>query len=106
MIYPSDHFVHPEGKFIEEMRSAVRAAERYEDEVVLVGALPDRLELDYGWIQPGAELGTVGGVRSKAFMHFGRSRLPWRRTRQLQPESCGTRRVMVAKVETLWNVGW
>ena len=28
VIYPSDHFVHPKGKFIEEMHHAVWAAER------------------------------------------------------------------------------
>ena len=28
VIYPSDHFVHPKGKFIEEKRHAVGAAER------------------------------------------------------------------------------
>jgi mannose-1-phosphate guanylyltransferase len=28
VIYPSNHFVHPKGKFLEEMRHAVWAAER------------------------------------------------------------------------------
>ena len=28
VIYPSDHFVHPKGKFIEEMQHAVWVAER------------------------------------------------------------------------------
>jgi mannose-1-phosphate guanylyltransferase len=41
-IYPSDHFVHPEEKFIEEMRHAFWAPERYEDKVMLLGAPPDR----------------------------------------------------------------
>lgn len=41
-IYPSDHFVHPEEKFIEEMRYAVWAPERYEDKVMLLGAPSDR----------------------------------------------------------------
>lgn len=32
VIHPSDHFVHPEGKFTEEMRCAVWPAERCDDD--------------------------------------------------------------------------
>lgn len=56
VLYPSDHFVYPEDRFLEAVRRAVRIAESHSDRVVMLGVAPDRLELDYGWIQPGRPL--------------------------------------------------
>ena len=56
VLYPSDHFVYPEDRFLEAVRRAVRIAESHPDRVVMLGVAPDRLELDYGWIQPGQSL--------------------------------------------------
>jgi len=38
VIYPSDHFVYPEERFVESVRSAVRAAEKIKDRLVLLAA--------------------------------------------------------------------
>lgn len=50
---PSDHFVHPEDRFCEHIIRACELAERYPDQIILIGAIPDRAETDYGWIAPG-----------------------------------------------------
>jgi mannose-1-phosphate guanylyltransferase len=106
VIYPSDHFIHPEEKFIEAMRHAVCAAERYEDKVVLLGAPPDRLELDYGWIQPGSELGAVRGRQVRGVHAFWEKPTPVEADAAMTAGGLWNTMVMVAKVETLWNMGW
>jgi mannose-1-phosphate guanylyltransferase len=52
ILLPSDHFVYPESNFIESVRRAVILVEHFEKKLVLLGALPDRCEEDYGWICP------------------------------------------------------
>ena len=56
VLYPSDHFVYPEARFLDTVRHAVRIAESQPDRLVMLGVAPDRLELDYGWILPGPSL--------------------------------------------------
>ena len=45
LLYPSDHFVYPEDRFLEVVRRAAQIAESRPDRVVLLGVAPDRLEL-------------------------------------------------------------
>ena len=56
VVFPSDHFVHPEGDYLDVVRHAIRTAERLTDRLVLLGVPPDRLELDYSWIERGLPL--------------------------------------------------
>jgi mannose-1-phosphate guanylyltransferase len=55
VIYPSDHFIRPERAFLSAVSDAIKLVEQNPDRVVLLGAKPTRLELDYGWIQPAGE---------------------------------------------------
>ena len=50
LILPSDHFVHPEDRFCDQILHAFELAEKYRDQIILIGAIPDRAETDYGWI--------------------------------------------------------
>jgi mannose-1-phosphate guanylyltransferase len=50
-IFPSDHHVPRPEPFLRAVRSAIDAASRSAG-VVLVGAAPEGLETDYGWIVP------------------------------------------------------
>lgn len=61
VLFPSDHFVHPEAAFCQLARRAAELAEACRDRIVLVGAVPDGPETDYGWIGPAA-----GGRASNA----------------------------------------
>ena len=105
VIYPSDHFIYPEEKFIEAIRHAVWAAECYEDKVVLLGAPPDRLELDYGWILPGSEFGTARGRQVRGVHAFWEKPTPVEADVAMAAGGLWNTMVMVAKVETLWNMG-
>ncbi|HVZ34869.1 MAG TPA: sugar phosphate nucleotidyltransferase, partial [Polyangiaceae bacterium] len=49
VVLPSDHYVRDEAAFERSVRRALAAA-RQENAVVLVGAVPDSAETQYGWI--------------------------------------------------------
>jgi len=59
-IFPSDHFIYPEWRFVRAARTAAAAAEST-DCMILLGVPAAHLELDYGWIVPGDALACVDG---------------------------------------------
>jgi mannose-1-phosphate guanylyltransferase len=106
VIYPSDHFVYPEDRFVVTVRAAVRAAERKHDRLVLLGVQPDRPEADYGWIQRGPELDAHEGRRVWAVTSFQEKPDPaWARTARQQGALWNTL-VLAARVDTLWRACW
>jgi mannose-1-phosphate guanylyltransferase/ActR/RegA family two-component response regulator len=69
-IFPSDHFVGSAGPFIDHVREVARFVERCPDRIVLVGAVPDEPETEYGWIEPGDTVGREGAVAIRAVTGF------------------------------------
>jgi mannose-1-phosphate guanylyltransferase len=106
VIYPSDHFVYPEDRFIEVTRHAVQAAEHLNDRLVLLGAQTDSLEMDYGWIHPGQELGRFGDSRVQAVSAFLEKPGYAEAQHALASGAMWNTFVMAARVETLWRLGW
>ena len=106
VIYPSDHFVFPEDRFAETVRRATRAIDVFQDHVLLLGVRPTHLELDYGWMNVGRILGRQGDSYIRQVESFMEKPNP---REALQAKSNGAlwnTLVMVAKVETLWRLGW
>lgn len=64
VVMPSDHLIGDEGAFAEGAKVAVALAE--EGGIVTFGCVPDRAEVGYGWIRPGAPVG--GGFRIAEFV--------------------------------------
>jgi mannose-1-phosphate guanylyltransferase len=55
-LYPSDHFIFPQQTFSSIVHAAITAAERLTDQVIVLGALPDAPESEYGWVAPDRSL--------------------------------------------------
>jgi len=53
VIFPSDHFISPEKRFLQHVDRAALLAERLVGRLILLGAYPDRPETEFGWIEPG-----------------------------------------------------
>jgi len=66
LIFPSDHFISPEERFLEHVERAALLTERLGDRLVLLGAHPDRPETEFGWIEPGAKTAVWSGSSSEA----------------------------------------
>ena len=57
VIFPSDHFISPEKRFLQHVDRAALLAERLAGRLILLGAYPDRPETEFGWIEPGVSAG-------------------------------------------------
>jgi hypothetical protein len=104
-IFPSDHFVYPENRFIEHANAAVAAARELGDRVILLGVAPDAAELDYGWVEPGYRIPEVSGGRVRAVREFIEKPPAGVAKRALKRGALWNTFVMAAPVETLWQMG-
>ncbi len=55
-IFPSDHFILEENKFINYVKEASIFVEKNPELIVMIGVRPDRIESGLGWIQQGEEI--------------------------------------------------
>ena len=60
-VLPGDHFYCDEDRFTAALESAFEIAAKRPSKVVLIGARPDRPEVEYGWIALGAAVGHESG---------------------------------------------
>ena len=56
VVLPSDHWVSDDRAFMARVDVALRTASTHPDVVTLLGMAPDRVETEYGWIEPGVPL--------------------------------------------------
>jgi mannose-1-phosphate guanylyltransferase len=105
VLYPSDHFVYPEARFFETVQRAVRIAESCPTRVVMLGVAPDRLERDYGWIQPGQSLADLPGESVQAVRSFLEKPDTAQADAALRAGALWNTLVCAANVELLWTLG-
>jgi len=105
VIHPSDHFIYPEEKFVEVLQSLIQAAEDFSDRLVLLGALPDSPEPDYGWIIPGEGFGRVRRRRVKNVRSFLEKPTPDQAKRAMACGGVWNTLIFAARLETLWTMG-
>ena len=51
-VFPTDHYFTDDAAFAVTVRSAIVAARKYTESVILIGAEPQWPEVGYGWIEP------------------------------------------------------
>jgi mannose-1-phosphate guanylyltransferase len=61
LIFPSDHFVSPKAEFLDQVDHARQCVDHLNDKLILMAAVPDMPETDYGWVEPGEGLPTPKG---------------------------------------------
>jgi len=105
VIYPSDHFVHPEDAFIVAVDQAVRASALLGGRAVLRGAKPENLELEYGWIKPGRFVGWTGKAAVRAVDTFLEKPDEAAAREAMLTGSLWNTMVVAAKGKELWNLG-
>jgi mannose-1-phosphate guanylyltransferase len=62
VVFPADHFIWEEERFITHVRAAVRATRRHPDRLVVLGVEADGPDHGYGWMAPGLPCEDSGGV--------------------------------------------
>ena len=106
VLFPSDHFIYPEDRFVTTVRRAVRAVEFLSDRMILLGVRPSRLELDYGWMSVGDVLGWSEGASIRRIQSFVEKPDAPDGIRLMSDGALWNTLVLVTKVETLWKAGW
>jgi mannose-1-phosphate guanylyltransferase len=56
-VFPADHFIWEEDRFVAHLRAGVAAAETFPDRLAVLGVEADSPDVSYGWIAPGEPLG-------------------------------------------------
>jgi len=54
--FPSDHYFADDAAFAATVQSAIEISKTHRDSIVLIGAKPQWPEVEYGWIEPGAQV--------------------------------------------------
>ena len=106
VIYPSDHCIFPEDRFLETVHGATRAIEILQDRVLLLGVRPTYVEPDYGWINVGDILGRQGNFCLRQVDSFMEKPRALEALEALSNGALWNTSVMVGKVETFWSLGW
>jgi len=74
--------------------------------VVILGVAPDRLELDYGWIQPGQSLADLPGEPVQAVRSFLEKPDAAQADAALRAGALWNTLVFAANVDLLWTLSW
>jgi mannose-1-phosphate guanylyltransferase len=106
VIYPSDHFIFPEGSFLSAVDDAVQGSNKLGGRPVLLAARPDDLELEYGWIKPGRSLDRTGRASVQAVETFLEKPDETTVREARATGSLWNTMVLVAKGRELWSLGW
>jgi mannose-1-phosphate guanylyltransferase len=106
VIYPSDHFISPEGAFLSAVDQAVRGSNGLGGRPVLLAARPDSLELEYGWIKPGRLLSRIGKAAIHAVETFFEKPDKATAYEAWATGSLWNTMVLAAKGKELWSLGW
>ncbi len=104
VIYPSDHFIYPEGAFVDAVRHAALAGDLLDDRLMLLGIRPDAKGFEYGHIkldQRVADYGSHSLWTVEQFLEKPDSRIAG----ALGEEVLWNTMIIVAKVEWLWKLG-
>jgi len=101
VLFPSDHFVLEEGRFMTHVAEAVAAIGRAPDRVALLGIAPEHPGPGYGWIEAGAPLGGSPLLEVRRFWEKPDAAM----ARRLFARGCLLNTfVMVAAARRLWDL--
>lgn len=103
LIFPSDHFISSAAAFAVCVERAAALAERRPEKIVLLGAVPDGPELDYGWIEPDRTWPRMSGAMKVTRF---REKPGSEEAAAMFEQGClWNTMVMAVKVRTLWDLG-
>jgi mannose-1-phosphate guanylyltransferase len=103
LILPSDHFFHPVEEVVAQISEAGQLARDHQHKIVLLGALPDSPETDYGWIEPQVKGGSVD--RGFAVASFHEKPSPEDARLWFERGYYWNTMITAAATQTLWSLG-
>lgn len=108
LIFPSDHFVCPKAHFLKQVDQVRASMDRLPDRLLLMGAVPDLPEADYGWVEPGRRLGLLDGSASSGIHEvasFREKPSPEEASKYFERGHLWNTMIVATKIRTLWSLG-
>jgi mannose-1-phosphate guanylyltransferase len=104
MIFPCDHFIYPEGRFLQYVLAAYRLCHRFRGSLLLLGVPATSAETDYGWIEAEPWTATAAGPLRRV-SRFVEKPSPAAAARLLERGGLWNTMIVGARASTLWNLG-
>jgi mannose-1-phosphate guanylyltransferase len=104
-VLPSDHFIRPSARFVEVVAAGMDVAAETPDRIVLYGAEPDEIELEYGYVLPGKPVASrhVRSLHEAAF--FVEKPSPAVASSAIYRHALWSTFVMTGRVDAFWEAG-
>lgn len=102
-ITPTDHYVAPSAKYVEQVRAACAVAGQLRDTVVLLGAVPTEADPELGYLALGKRLTQVPHVRR--LVGFVEKPNPLRAQALISDGALWNTMVTCGTVDALWELG-
>lgn len=100
-VFPSDHFILHEERFMDSVQTAVTETQRFPRELTLLGMTPTDLDEGYGWIEPGEP---EEGRETRPVRRFWEKPSPLKAYALLRRGALWNSFVGVAQANTLWEM--
>jgi mannose-1-phosphate guanylyltransferase len=105
VIYPSDHFVHPEAAFNRAVAEGIALAEKLPGRLVLLGVTAAGPETGYGWIQPGDRLPGAGCLGAHRVAYFIEKPSAQTAETLFRRGASWNTSIVIGSVKTFWGLG-
>jgi mannose-1-phosphate guanylyltransferase len=105
VILPCDHFVYPEYLFTKSAMNAVEAAEAFPERVVLLGASPEVVDADLGWIELGGSLSSSFDSEVYSVHRFVEKPPDDEAARIMRTGGLLNTLVIASRLDSLWTLG-
>jgi mannose-1-phosphate guanylyltransferase len=103
-LFPSDHFILEEERFMDYVAIAAQAVARNPDRIVLLATEARRPETEYGYVVPSAEGGQLSFWGARRVAHFAEKPDPDRAQRLATAGGLWNTMIMVFKAKNLLNL--
>ena len=106
LVLPSDHYFYPRAALLSQLEAACQLAKEHSQKAILVGAIPDAPETDYGWIEPVARSASHDhAVRYFEVSSFHEKPSQTLATRWFEDGYLWNTMITIGRAETLWKMG-
>lgn len=100
-VFPSDHFIEHEERFMASVERALAETQRFPSELTLLGMTPNKAEEGYGWIEPAPQ---EPQRATKSVLHFWEKPALHERLRLLRRGALWNTFVFTSSTTTLWEM--
>ena len=104
-VFPSDHYIPSDNAFMAHVAEVGAWIDAHPARIVLLGAQPTEPEVEYGWIEPGENLGDVAAGPIRAVRQFREKPSLARAERCLRAGHLWNTSVVIGKAEVLLKAG-